>query len=175
MLANPLRRLWQDPVRILQPHVQAGMTVVEPGPGMGFFTIVLARLVGPSGRVVAVDIQPKMLAVLRRRLAKAGMAERVECRLAAPDTLGLSDLAETADFGLAFAVVHEMPSPAVFFAEMARCLRPHGRLLLVEPSGHVKPTAFAGELRWAASAGFRLTDEPEPAIRGSYAVVLERS
>jgi len=59
VLASPLRRLFLDPVKLLSPYVQAGMTVLEPGPGMGFFTLELARLVGPAGRVVAVDIQPK--------------------------------------------------------------------------------------------------------------------
>ena len=61
LLASPLRRLMQDPVKVVAPYVREGMTVLEPGPGMGFFTLELARLVGPSGRVVAVDIQPRML------------------------------------------------------------------------------------------------------------------
>ena len=61
LLASPLRRLMYDPARILTPHVREGMTVLEPGPAMGFFTLELARRVGPAGRVVAVDIQEKML------------------------------------------------------------------------------------------------------------------
>jgi SAM-dependent methyltransferase len=172
-LANPLRRLWQDPARILQPYIHSGMTVVEPGPGMGFFTLELARLVGPSGRVVAAELQPKMVEVLRRRLAKAGVAERVDCRLAEPHTLGLADLDETADFILAFAVVHEMPAPAAFFTEAAHCLKWHGKLLLVEPSGHVQPAEFENELRYAASAGLRVT--AGPAIRSSRTALLERA
>jgi ubiquinone/menaquinone biosynthesis C-methylase UbiE len=51
------------------------MTVLAPGPGMGFFTIPLARLVGPSGRVIAVDLQPKMIESLKRRASKAGVLE----------------------------------------------------------------------------------------------------
>jgi tRNA A58 N-methylase Trm61 len=46
---------------ILEPCGQQGMTVLEPGPGMGFFTTELARMVGPQGRVVAIDVQPRML------------------------------------------------------------------------------------------------------------------
>jgi ubiquinone/menaquinone biosynthesis C-methylase UbiE len=57
------------------------MTVLEPGPGMGFFTLELARRVGDAGRVVAVDIQPKMLSVLQRRAAKTGLQNRIETRL----------------------------------------------------------------------------------------------
>ena len=64
-LTCPLRRLAFDPAKFLAPYVQDGMTVLEPGPGMGFFTQELARLVGPRGRVLAVDIQPRMLQALR--------------------------------------------------------------------------------------------------------------
>jgi ubiquinone/menaquinone biosynthesis C-methylase UbiE len=61
ILASPLRRLLQDPAALLKPYVREGMTVLEPGPGMGFFTVELARHVGPSGRVIAVDVQPRMI------------------------------------------------------------------------------------------------------------------
>ena len=49
ILASPIRKLTHDPAGILAPFVRAGMTVLEPGPGMGFFTLELARLVGPTG------------------------------------------------------------------------------------------------------------------------------
>ena len=65
--ATPFRRLMQDPAPIVVPYVHAGMTVLEPGPGMGFFTLELARLVGPSGHVIVVDVQRRMIAGLRRR------------------------------------------------------------------------------------------------------------
>lgn len=77
-LVGPLRRLWQDPVKVVQPYVTSGMTALEPGPGMGFFTLELARLVGKDSRVVAVDIQPKMLAAPRRRAERAGLLEHIE-------------------------------------------------------------------------------------------------
>ena len=86
VLASPLRRLLQDPVAIVKPYVREGMTVLEPGPGMGFFTVELAREVGASGRVVAVDVQPRMVAGLKRRLAKAGLRERIDTRLASSDS-----------------------------------------------------------------------------------------
>jgi SAM-dependent methyltransferase len=75
LLVTPLRRLKENPARILAPYLRPGMIVLEPGPAMGFFTLELARLVGPGGRVVAVDLQEKMLAALRRRAQKAGLAE----------------------------------------------------------------------------------------------------
>ena len=79
-LASPLRRLVHNPSTILRPFVSEGMTVFEPGPGMGYFTMELARLVGRSGRVVAIDVQPNMLAELRRRAGRAGLLDRIDAR-----------------------------------------------------------------------------------------------
>ena len=172
-LVSPLRRAYQNPTGILAPYVRAGMTVLEPGPGMGFFTLDLARLVGPSGRVVAADLQSRMLDALRRRAAKAGLADRVTTRLAQPGSLGVTDLAGQADFVLAFAVVHELPSAQTFFAEAAASLRPGGALLLAEPAGHVSAEAFEDELRAAAAAG--LTQQERPPIRGSRTALLVKA
>ena len=159
-LASPLRRWLEDPGKILGPYVQEGMTVLEPGPGMGFFTTELARKVGPNGRVVAVDLQPRMLDGLRDRLQKAGLADRVDARLASADSLGIGNIAVQADFILAYAVVHEMPSSRAFFDQAAAAAKPGARLLLVEPKGHVTPEEFEGELQDAAKAGFVLSTRP---------------
>jgi SAM-dependent methyltransferase len=140
---------------------------------MGFFTLELLRLAGPSGRVVAVEIQPRMLAVLKRRAAKAGLLERLDARLAQPDSLRVGDLNGAVDFVLAFAVVHEMPAAGPFFAEVSRALRRGARLLLAEPAGHVKPAEFDAELRHAAGAGLHLADRP--AIRRSHTALLEKT
>ncbi|MFN7992138.1 MAG: class I SAM-dependent methyltransferase [Bryobacteraceae bacterium] len=173
LLASPLRRLLHSPADILGPYVHEGMNVLEPGPGMGFFTLELARLVGSSGRVVAVDIQPEMLASLRRRAAKAGLLERIDARLAESGSMGLDYLTGTVDFVLAFAMVHEMPSSASFFAQASQTLKAGGRLLLAEPSGHVKPPLFEAELKAAAEAG--LVVEDRPAVRRSHAALLRKS
>ena len=172
-LVSPLRRALQNPAQILAPYVRDGMTVLEPGPGMGFFTLDLARLVGSSGRVVAVDVQSRMLDALRRRAARAGLADRVTTRLAQSGSLGVADLAGKSDFVLAFAVVHELPSAPIFFAEAAASLRPGGALLLAEPTGHVSADAFEDELRAAAAAG--LTPRERPSIRGSHAALLVKT
>ena len=173
VLASPLRRLLQDPAAILKPYVREGMTVLEPGPGMGFFTVEMARQVGASGRVVAVDVQPRMIAGLKRRLAKAGLLERTDARLAPSDSLGLQDLQGEVDFALAMAVVHEMPSSGQFFAEVAQAMKPGATLLLAEPSGHVKKAAFENQLQDAASAGLEVTDRH--AIPRSQAALLTKN
>jgi 2-polyprenyl-3-methyl-5-hydroxy-6-metoxy-1,4-benzoquinol methylase len=173
VLASPLRRLLQDPVAIVKPYVREGMTVLEPGPGMGFFTLEMARQAGASGRVVAVDVQPRMIAGLKRRLAKAGLLERTDVRLASSESLGLQDLHGKVDFALAMAVVHEMPSTSRFFAEVAEAMKPGATLLLAEPSGHVKEAAFEAELQDAAAAGLEVTGRP--VIRRSHAALLKKS
>lgn len=172
LLASPLRRLFYSPADILATYVQEGMMVLEPGPGMGFFTLELARMVGDSGRVVAVDIQPKMLDRLKRRIGEAGLVDRADVRLAQPDSLGLADLAGKVDFVLAFAVVHEMPSACRFFAETSAALKANGRMLLAEPAGHVKSVAFENELREAAQSGLKV--ESQPVLRRSHAAVLKK-
>jgi len=173
LLASPLRRLLQDPAEIVQPYVRPGMTVLEPGPGMGFFTLEIARQVGPSGHVIAVDVQPRMIAGLKRRLQKRGIEKRVDARVSSEDSLGLVDLQGTVDFTLAMAVVHEMPSPGWFFRQAAAATKPGGALLLAEPLGHVKPESFQAELDAAAQFGFTVLDRP--AMKRVHAALLTKS
>jgi SAM-dependent methyltransferase len=159
-LLNPFRQLTQGPARILGPFVQEGMLVVEPGCGMGFFTLDLVRMVGPGGRVVAIDLQEKMLAGLRRRAARAGLEGRIDVRLARPDRLGIADLAGQVDLVLAFYVVHELEAPAAFFTEIATSLKPDGAALVVEPPLHVSRAAFEASLAVAERAGLRVAGRP---------------
>ncbi len=170
LLASPIRKLLQDPARILAPHVKEGMTVLEPGPGMGFFTLELARRVGPGGRVVAVDVQERMLAGLLRRARKARIADRIDARLASGNSLGIDDLAGKIDLVIAFAMVHELPDVGRFFAEVRRSLAPGGKVLLAEPSGHVSAADFEATLGAAERAGLRR--QQGPAIARSLTAVL---
>ena len=172
-LASPVRKLWQDPHAILSPFVTAGMTVLEPGPAMGFFTLELARLVGPSGRVVAVDVQARMLEALQRRARKRSLDGRIEMRLATGDGMGIADLGGRVDFALAFAMVHEVKDHARFFAEVAGALKTGGRVLLAEPRGHVSDELFAEFLRLARANGLGVADGP--AITASRTAVMVKT
>ena len=134
--------------------------MLEPGPGMGFFTIPLARLVGGSGRVNAVDLQAKMIEVLKKRAAKAGVLDRINARVTSAETMNVGDLDGKVDFTLAFAMVHEFPDAAHFFTEVSRASKPGALLLLAEPRGHVNDERFASELSAAAAAGFSVKERP---------------
>lgn len=171
LLASPIRRLFFDPAPVVAPYVRPGMTVLEPGPGMGFFTLEMARLAGPAGRIVAVDLQPRMIAGLKKRAQKAGLLNRIDARLATPDSLGVAGL--EADFALAFAVVHEIPGVEQFFAQMAAAMKTGALLLMAEPKGHVKSEDVEKELQAAAAAGFSLVDRPS--IRSSQTALLKRN
>jgi len=153
-LLNPLRKLLENPEKILGPFVEDGMTVLEPGPAMGFFTLPLARMVGQQGKVVVVDVQQKMLDVLMRRARKKGLSGRIDARLVKDGGMGLSDLSGQVDFAAAIHVVHEVPDAAAFLGEIFAALKPGGKLLVIEPKGHVKPEAFEKTLQTAGAAGF---------------------
>lgn len=162
LLASPLRRLLENPRRLLAGHVREDMRVLEPGPGMGFFTVELARLVGPAGRVVAVDLQPQMLTGLARRLRRAGVAGRVEIRGCAPDDLGVGDLAGTFDLVVVIHMLHEVDDQAGLLAAAHAALKPGGGLLLVEPRGHVSARDFQASVARAVDRGFAV-EAPAPA------------
>lgn len=171
-LISPIRELQYKPADVVAPYVREGQTVLEPGPGMGFFTLELARRVGSSGRVFAIDIQQKMLDRLKRRAAKAGLLDRIDARLASPNSIGITDLAGCLDFTLAFAMVHELPDAAQFFNEVAAASKPGALVLLAEPSGHVSESDFATELQLAAKAGFEVIAHPK--IKRSLTAVLKK-
>ena len=171
-LASPIRKLRHDPVKILEPYLREGMTVLEPGPGMGFFSLEIARRIGASGKLIAVDVQQKMLDSLRRRAQRKNVSDRIELRLATSDTMGISDLNKKVDFVLAFAVVHEMPNAEKFFAESFAALKPGGTMLFSEPSDHITAKEFENSLDLAKRVGFRL--DGSPAISRSISAELAK-
>ena len=158
LLISPLRKLLQNPEKIIAPLVHEGMTVVEIGPGMGFFTLEIAKKVAASGRVIAIDIQPKMLEQLEQIAEKAGVRQRIEPRLASSDSLGMTDLAEVVDLVFAYAVVHELPDDRAFFREAFGVLKRNAVLFLAEPGRHVSEECFNAELQKARVEGFEIVE-----------------
>lgn len=172
LLVNPIRTQFQNPKTILGPYVSEGMKVLDIGSAMGFFSIPLARMVGPSGRVICVDVQSGMIAALEKRARKAGVADSIETRVCASDSLGVKDLIEQIDFALAFAVVHEVPDVYGFFGEVIKVLK-KGRLLLVaEPIGRVSQKNFDQSVITAKQCGFTVTGNPR--IRGTHTALLRK-
>lgn len=167
LLESPLRRLYENPARILRPFVSEGMNALDFGCGPGFFTLELARRVGPAGRVTAVDLQPGMLEMARRKLDLAGLGERVTFQAIPADAIGAEG---PFTFALVFHVLHEVPDQGRFLAELRSRLAPGGRALLAEPGFHVSRGEFAASLKLARRSG--LETGPGPRILFSRTAVL---
>jgi ubiquinone/menaquinone biosynthesis C-methylase UbiE len=154
---NIFRRWLQNPDRILGPYIKPGQTVLDVGPGMGYFTIPLARLVGDSGKVIAADIQKKMLDSLYIRAERAGVHDRIRLHLSVPDKIGIE---EPVDFCLAFWMVHEVVDQSLFLGEIAAGLKPNGLFLLAEPRIHVSWKSFNETLKTIKNLGLTVVDQP---------------
>ena len=165
---NPLRYLIHNPKKILSTHIQEGMSVMDVGCGMGFFTLGLAELVGETGQVLAVDLQKQMLDIMMKRATRKGLAHRIIQYKAKPNTIGVTT---PVDFVLAFWMIHEVPDPAIFFKEIKTILKSSAKLLYTEPTFHVPEKRFNEILAIAEQAG--LSINRTLSIRFSRAVLLE--
>ena len=153
LIDNPLRRRVQPPHETAARHgLEPGMTVLEVGPGNGAYTMGAARRVGAQGRLVTVDIEPKMIKRARRRAEAEGL-ENIEAREANVYDLPFED--GTFDVVYMIAVIGEIPEPQRAIQEFHRVLSPSGTLafseLVLDPDYPLANTL----VRLAASAGFR--------------------
>ncbi len=158
ILDSRLRRWFQDPRKILGPHIKEGMTVLDFGCGPGYFTIDIARMVGKSGRVIAADLQEGMLRKLRHKIQGTELEEHITLHKCEQNSIGLS---EEVDFILAFYMVHEIPNQEGFFLEIGPILKTNGLLFIVEPPFHVWKKAFEQTIRKAQDSGFRPVQRPK--------------
>jgi len=172
ILVSPLRRLSQNPRKILAPYIKPGTVALDVGCAMGFFSLDMARMVGPEGKVVCVDLQPKMIKALARRATKAGLLDRIDHRVCDKNDLGLEGLDGKIDFALAFALVHELPDAEAFFEQIHAALRPGGTCLVAEPKGHVSEKRFDETLAAAENTGLELGERPQ--IGRSHAALVSR-
>lgn len=163
---NPLRRLVHDPEEILGDFVEPGQTVVDVGCGLGYFSIALAKIVGPSGKVIALDIQSQMIQRAKRRAESHRVANRIDFRLCNASKLGVKG---PVDFVLAFWVVHEVADRKNLLIEVRSFLKSRGQLLIAEPKGHVSASRFAETVELARNVGFETSKGP--VVRFSRSVI----
>jgi ubiquinone/menaquinone biosynthesis C-methylase UbiE len=144
--------------------LRPGQTACDIGAGNGFHTIRMARAVAPRGKVLAIDIQPEMLELLRARVAAEGL-RNVEPILGREDDPALPEGA--CDLELLVDVYHELADPEAMLGRLRRALAPGGRIALVEfrgedPDVPIKPEhkmTKAQVLRELEPRGFRLVRE----------------
>ncbi len=121
--------------------INDGMTVCDMGCGNGFYTIKMAHLAGPQGRVLAVDVQPEMLDLLRNRLQTQNI-NNVTPILGSLHNPRLPD--NEVDLILLVDVYHEFSHPELMLQAMRKSLSPSGQIVLVEfreedPEVPIKP------------------------------------
>lgn len=132
-LERPERMAEEQPLRLLGAlGLKPGQVVADVGAGSGYLTWRLATNVGPAGRVLATDIQPEMLGILRTNMA-ARRIDNVQTVLATPEDTGLPP--NTLDLIVLVDVYHECAFPFETTRGMAEALKPGGRLVLVEYRG----------------------------------------
>ncbi|WP_147822246.1 class I SAM-dependent methyltransferase [Salidesulfovibrio onnuriiensis] len=166
---NWLRGLLHPPQEVLGGWVKPGMTVIDAGCGIGYFSLGMAEIVGPGGRVVAVDMQEGALARLEERAEKAGLTAIIETHKCEADQLGPLP---KADFAMAFWMVHETPDAGAFFRQLHAALNKSACMLFTEPPLHVSKNRFREEIAMAEQAGFRFLGQPK--IRFCNAALFEK-
>ena len=169
-LDNKVRRLLQNPRKILGDYVKEGMTALDLGCGPGFFSVEMARMVGESGRVVSTDLQEGMLQKLKDKIQGTEIEKRIKLHKCEDDKIGVS---ENVDFVLAFYMVHEVPDQNKFFEEIKSILKPNGKALIVEPKlFHVSKGEFKETITKAKEIGLEPVEKPR--IFLSRAMILEK-
>jgi SAM-dependent methyltransferase len=130
LLEAPDREAWQKPEQIMDAlGVAEGSVVADIGAGAGWFTIQLARRVGPNGTVYAQDVQRQMLEAIRRRVAREGL-QNVRTRLGAGSDPNLP--AGALDAVLVVDVYPVVDDRIAFLRNLAKALKPTGRLGIVD-------------------------------------------
>ncbi len=170
LIDNPFRRLIRPPDRVVAAlGVNEGMTVLEVGPGYGSYTLAAARRVGEAGKLIAVDIQEKIVERLKRRIEKAGITN-LEARVADVHALPFDDGAF--DLVYMITVIGEIPDPVRAMKEFHRVLVPGGWLALTEriidPDYPLTKTLIG----WAGEAGFGFVKRIGNFIR--YTLIFEK-
>jgi ubiquinone/menaquinone biosynthesis C-methylase UbiE len=152
LVDNPLRRFYTRQL-LDRIGIRTGERVLELGPGPGAFTVDAALRAGPDGRLIAVDIQPKMIARVERRVREAGLTN-VETHVTSAYNLPLG--AESVDRAFLITVLPEIPDRARALAELSRVLRPNGVLSIGEEFYDPDYLFLPETVRLVEAAGFRL-------------------
>lgn len=155
-LTRPERIEEEQPDRMLAAlHLRPGMVVADIGAGVGYHTLRLSAIVGPEGRVYATDLQPEMLAMLRKSAAERGAANVVTV-LSGDTATGLPK--GVIDLALMVDVYHELGQPERFLEALKEALKPGGRLVLVEFRGEDPDVPIKEEHKMTAEQAIRELD-----------------
>ncbi len=166
---NFLRPFVHNTGKLFGKYVKPGMNVIDIGCGAGWASLGLARLVGDKGTVVAADLQPEMLEILKKRALKKNVSGIIRTHRCKSDSVGTT---EKFDFALAFWMAHETPNVDGFIYEVYSILKNGGHFFIAEPKMHVSRDEVLRVIKIAENAGFKLVDEPK--VRLSRGIVLKK-
>jgi len=179
LLEAPDRDLWQRPDQVMDAMgIADASTVADIGAGSGWFTIRLARRVGPQGLVYAEDVQPEMINAITRRVQREGLTNVRAVRGQNSDPrLPPASM----DAVLVVDAYHEVEDRVTMLANLARALKPQGRLGVVDfkldgtgpgpaPEERVSPDVVVKD---AAKAGLRLLRQ-EPFLPYQYFLIFTK-
>jgi ubiquinone/menaquinone biosynthesis C-methylase UbiE len=129
-LERPEREVEEAPTALLEAlKIEPGDVVADIGAGSGYFSFRMSKLVGPEGKVLAVDIQPEMLAIMQRKMRRQGITNIELIKGTITDPMLPAD---SVDLILMVDVYHEFSHPWEMTEAMVQALRPGGRLVFVE-------------------------------------------
>ena len=155
MVDNPVRRMFFRADKLLGSYLEKGMVFLDLGCGGGRYSIAGAELLGTSGRVIALDIQEQMLAKVEREIGKRSLEKVVKTHLGKQNNI---DLNIDVDFALAMCMVHETQNKYEFFTQVKKVLKNGGKMLVVEPKGHVSRKKVEEQIENAKRAGLKLIE-----------------
>lgn len=158
VLDNAIRKIIQSPKKILKPYLKEGMTALDLGCGPGYFTPVIAKLVGKKGSVIAADVQDGMLDKLKEKVKGKDIEQRIKFHKCEQNKIGVKD---KVDFVLAFYMIHEVPNRGELFKEIKSILNSDGRILIVEPKFHVSKKTFESMITELIESGFKIVEFPK--------------
>ena len=156
-----LRSFFHNPRKILANFIESGMTVLDIGFGNGYFSLEMARMVGPDGHVVCVETEYDKIESLKLQAIDNGLAERIDARICSDSSLEVDDLTDQIDFSLAFFVVHHAADIPALMAGTQNALKPGGKFLIVEPSHHASASYCEAVESAAQRAGLSVIDHPK--------------
>jgi len=167
ILDNTFRKWVHNPKKILKDYIKEGMVVLDIGCGSGFFSREIAKKVGESGKVIAVDLQEGMLQKLKEKIKGSNIEKRIKLHKCEKDKIGVL---EKVDFVLVFYMLHEVPNKVNFFKEIKSILKPKGKIFIIEPKFHVSNKSFEDSINIAKKQGLKLLKQDK--VFFSKAVIL---